>query len=483
MVDHLRLDTDAVDALAATLDDVATRARLLAGRVAEAQLVGGVLGSPVARLAFVEETAALVARVLTARAGDAAALQLDPQLAVWFDGVALVQPVTADVEGPLAAYGERRVHDVLALARRAGSAHDGAPSGVALAAAFEDLTSVEVDQVVRRLSAAELRAVWRRLCRPLADGGLADDERRRLGIFLAERVDRGSWSRLAAAAPELEPALGPVAGRLDAAYLDGTAVVPVVADLQGPLAVPAPGDPAAIDDSDEHQGPLGDFYLHAALQGLAATRPELLARMLRRNANGTVTVTFADGEQVVVDPTLVTDERYARHPLLTQRSDLDDGGRGGERWAAVLEKAYAIRHGGYDAIWGGLPGRAVQELVGGTTVTLRGDDVEVGDLARRLAAGELVSLVTFGSSVPLPGRAEPLPGHHAVRIVAVDPAAGTVTLENPWFAGGSRPMVVPAAAIVAAVHEGAAVAANRVPSGPPGSADDEEHGAERKRRR
>lgn len=473
MVDHLRLDVDAVDALAATLADAAERARLLAGRVAEAQLVGGVLGSPVARLGFVEETAALLARVLRARAGDAAGLDVEPRLARWFDGTAVLHPVAADLHGPLAAYGERRVAEVLALARRA-SLRSGAPSGRALAAAFADLTSVELDRVVRRLTTAELRAVWREVRRPPDDGGLTADEQRAFTTFVAERIDRGSWVRLAAAAPGLEPSLAPVVDRLDGQFSDGTDVQWTVADLQGPLAVPTPGDPAAIDDSDERQGYLGDCYLHAGLQALAAHHPELLAQMLRRNANGTVTVTFADGRQVVVDPTFVTDTRYTRQPRLAEAPDLDDGRRGGERWAAVIEKAYATLHGGYDEIWSGRPEEAIEALVGGTSEELDADRVDPADLARRLATGELLTLGTPRRGTPVDGRAEPLSGHHAYRLVAVDPDRGTATLEDPHAPGGARPIEVPMAVVVgiAAARTGFLVA-NRVPA-----AADGQHGGE-----
>ncbi|MBL7486543.1 C2 family cysteine protease, partial [Frankia sp. AgW1.1] len=227
--------------------------------------------------------------------------------------------------------------------------------------------------------------------------------------------------------PDLEPAPpGPGGPRGGAPGADG-------ADADRTDAVVRDG----IFSSDVGQGGVDDCYLAAALVGLARQRPALLADGIRENANGTFTVTlYRDGRAFPVTvtrdlPGLASGDGLgdaAGRPARTGMAAYDGTGRP-ELWAAVYEKAYARAHGGYDSINGGDPGVATSDLTGRPHRTLRPGEVSVGELAARLAAGDVVIVSTDGEA---PRVGSGLVGRHAYTVLAVDVAGGRVQLRNPW---------------------------------------------------
>ncbi|MFP5309650.1 MAG: C2 family cysteine protease [Actinomycetes bacterium] len=113
------------------------------------------------------------------------------------------------------------------------------------------------------------------------------------------------------------------------------------------------------------QGDLGDCTLMGTLLALADRAPAVLARAIRPNANGTVTVSFASGAQVTVTPDLpvragdagTVFARVGEETLL-----------GPARWPLLVEKAWAQHEGGWDRI----ADRAVRDPL----VALSGAEVE-----------------------------------------------------------------------------------------------------------
>jgi hypothetical protein len=227
--------------------------------------------------------------------------------------------------------------------------------------------------------------------------------------------------------PDLEPAAPGTGGhRGGAPGADG-------ADADRTDAVVRDG----ISSSDDGQGGVDDCYLAAALVGLARQRPALLADGIRENANGTFTVTlYRDGRAFPVTvtrdlPGLASGDGLGDaggRPARTGMAAYDGTGRP-ELWAAVYEKAYARAHSGYDSINGGDPGVATSDLTGRRHRTLRPGEVSAGELAVRLAAGDVV-IVSTGGGAPRVGSG--LVGRHAYTVLAVDVAGGRVQLRNPW---------------------------------------------------
>ncbi|ADP78158.1 C2 family cysteine protease [Pseudofrankia inefficax] len=227
--------------------------------------------------------------------------------------------------------------------------------------------------------------------------------------------------------PDLEPAAPGAGGqRGGAPGRDG-------ADADRTDAVVRDG----ISSSDVGQGGVDDCYLAAALVGLARQRPALLADGIRENANGTFTVTlYRDGRAFPVTvtrdlPGLASADGSGDaggRPARTGMAAYDVNGRP-ELWAAVYEKAYARAHGGYDSINGGDPGVATSDLTGRPHRTLRPGEVSTGELAARLAAGDVVIVSTGGEA---PRVDSGLVRRHAYTVLAVDVTGGRVLLRNPW---------------------------------------------------
>lgn len=131
--------------------------------------------------------------------------------------------------------------------------------------------------------------------------------------------------------------------------------------------------------TDIEQGYLGDCYLMAALAAIAKQKPTLLAKMIKRNPNGTVTVRFFDvtphgsvTNRVRFWVTILPGFPVWRHRLAYARTtrERQRGPRGRtkiETWVPIIEKAYAIwkgRNQGYKGIVGGWPLTVFREFTG-----------------------------------------------------------------------------------------------------------------------
>lgn len=216
---------------------------------------------------------------------------------------------------------------------------------------------------------------------------------------------------------------------------------------------------SAPDPTEFRQGSIGDCYLIAAMITLGNEDAAALGSIVQPNANGTFTVTFADGSRQVVSPDLVVDpDDFIETPGGTRyyTPEFATTEPGGALFPALVEKAYAQENLGYDNISGGSSSAAIEVLTGRQGGWIDNDDIDIDDLAARFDSGESLGLSTIdrpdgvSNSVwkadpdtpetfknSFGGTYERLHQNHAFIVVDVDAAAGTVSVVNPW--NPSRP--------------------------------------------
>lgn len=193
-----------------------------------------------------------------------------------------------------------------------------------------------------------------------------------------------------------------------------------------------------INADDIVQGRLSDCFFLAPLMGLAREHPGLVAGDLRRNPNGTVTVTFFRGGRrlpVTVSPELPYDEGTGVFPF----AHLAGPGRPAALWPAVYEKAYAQLDGAYSDLDGGSAAQALRDLTGGPVHRWNPAHHSAAQVRAALAHGDVVTASTSGGRLlgvfgTNPG---PLVARHEYLVTAVG-ADGRVTLRNPWGPAGTR---------------------------------------------
>lgn len=151
--------------------------------------------------------------------------------------------------------------------------------------------------------------------------------------------------------------------------------------------------------SDVVQGAHGDCWFIAAV-AIICSSPELIRRVfVDKNERCGVYgfVFYRDGEWIstvvddnlflkksdfddtrgdIYDPTGTKETKYKQNKqtgseALYFASCADQN----ETWLPLLEKAYAKVHGDYDAIYGGVPGEAVEDLTGGVTTKILTDRI------------------------------------------------------------------------------------------------------------
>lgn len=130
------------------------------------------------------------------------------------------------------------------------------------------------------------------------------------------------------------------------------------------------GDPSV---KDVDQGSLGDCFLISGMGAVAAANPELIKKAVRDNGDGTFTVTFQelqkDGKTFkphteTVDTYLPTRAGTKNRTAYAQ-SDQNFDPKNQALWPAIVEKAYAQWHGGYQAIQkGGQSSKAMEAITG-----------------------------------------------------------------------------------------------------------------------
>ncbi|KAI8805719.1 hypothetical protein BJ742DRAFT_819744 [Cladochytrium replicatum] len=209
------------------------------------------------------------------------------------------------------------------------------------------------------------------------------------------------------------------------------------------------------DSADIRQGKIGTCYFLAALASLAAM-PKLIERICvaRDERIGVYGfVFFRDGEwtSVVVDDQLLIDSPdFEKSDTRLERSKYESVYMKGsdsllysacknpqETWLPLLEKAYAKLHASYEAIDGGRPGAAVEDLTGGLTTALSIADVLDPELLwedLKLANHDRIFSVSIVGGDDTLKTSKDLVLGHAYSIQKAIEVKGKrmVQLRNPW---------------------------------------------------
>ncbi len=122
--------------------------------------------------------------------------------------------------------------------------------------------------------------------------------------------------------------------------------------IQGPLF------DGPVSTSDIKQGAIGDCYLIAAMYSMASTNPDRIHEMMKDNGDNTVTVRFFEKNKNTskMEPVFVTVDK-----------SIPTGGEHAQEtpWVVMLEKAYAVHKGSYQAIGhGGFSHNVFQTFTG-----------------------------------------------------------------------------------------------------------------------
>ncbi|OHV28106.1 peptidase C2 calpain [Parafrankia soli] len=302
----------------------------------------------------------------------------------------------------------------------------------------------ELSTRLGRLGPAELRAVIGGLRgRPLevlaAAVRIAPTrvELRTLGLLpavlsLGDLLLRGAPASMVAEIARLFPGLEPSMGGRYRPWAYTAGHPPSTGDLTMRDHGRDPVWASGVTPSDVGQGAVGDCYLLAALIGIAQADPGLLRRNLRENPNGTVSVTVHLPTGAV--PVTVTRSLPARAGAGQEiAADADNAAGEPELWAALYEKACARMAGSYARLEGGDPATAMEYLTGTTAARRPPSAVGVDELAARLAAGGVVTVVTRSDLPPGCG----LVPNHAYAVLKADARTGQVLLRNPWDQTGT----------------------------------------------
>ena len=196
--------------------------------------------------------------------------------------------------------------------------------------------------------------------------------------------------------------------------------------------------------TDVNQGELGDCFFLAALASTAEQDPALIRSMISSNGNGTYSVAFHVGgatDYVTVNNQL-PDFGYS----WADGSNLAFANNGADLWVPLLEKAYAqfmeqpaavtynANRNAYSAIDGGdsngltaITGQSVVELNLNASTSAAQAQSDFSQLASALSAGNDVMLGTGGNQAGANWVSD-----HMFTVTAVNAAAETVTLYNPW---------------------------------------------------
>jgi hypothetical protein len=213
---------------------------------------------------------------------------------------------------------------------------------------------------------------------------------------------------------------------------------------QSVLFVRESGDANEVDPKDVTQVGLGDCYLLAAVAGLAST-PNGQAALRSAIEEHTddqgkkiYSVRLYEVQEHLVGPKTFTErviDLRADDPYVVGHAAAATGGGAHEIWPLVVEKAFAVLRGSYNAMGkGGRPDQALEALTGmpatSTEFGLFGSYAS-GDLKSDLAAGKVVVLGTREGSADGPYG---LVNHHAYLVTGTETVDGKlfVLLHNPW---------------------------------------------------
>ena len=184
---------------------------------------------------------------------------------------------------------------------------------------------------------------------------------------------------------------------------------------------------------DALQGQVGDCYFIAALASVAKSHPELLEKAIKKNSDGTFTVTFFENKKGKQTPVQITVDGT----LAGRRGRLEYAAARNERelWPMIFEKAYAAWKGGFDAIEAGMSATAFQAITGAKpdffAVT---SDSKQAELWKNLKKVTSEGGVAVAISKPSDPSEQGIVADHAYSLLGVEEKNGQkfVQLRNPW---------------------------------------------------
>jgi hypothetical protein len=186
---------------------------------------------------------------------------------------------------------------------------------------------------------------------------------------------------------------------------------------------------------DPLQGQVGDCYFISALAAVAKSRPELLAKAVTTNRDGTYTVRFFERKNGEAKPTPVSvtiDGSFASRGSTLEYASARETK---ELWPLIFEKAYATWKGGFGAIEGGMSATALEALTGAKpgffpVTTESKPEAVAAQLERALSNGGAVVAL----SKPWEPSVRGVVADHAYTVLGVEQRDGEtfVKLRNPW---------------------------------------------------
>jgi hypothetical protein len=298
------------------------------------------------------------------------------------------------------------------------------------------LSPQELDAAIASLSDDDLERLFDQMHDSGLFGGWDEAHRRSFLNMLAENASAETLRRIARFTDELQPSFADVGG--DDARDDPDSPVADASWGTFPQQPFIPGEDdggAPVHPNDVAQGALGDCWFMASVMAIAQQHPELIEQMIRRNANGSYTVTFRDDDGDPIEITVSDDlpvnpdgdPIFAHEP-----TEGDMSGDAREVWPMILEKAFALYKGNYDDIESDWPETALDPLTGIDTEVHDTEDVSLSELADVHESGG-AALVSSHDEEDTPLYEDgTLVTNHVYNVSDVDEEAGTVTLQNPW---------------------------------------------------
>jgi hypothetical protein len=267
------------------------------------------------------------------------------------------------------------------------------------------------------------------------------DQRDTFESLVLASVDPDTLARLMANMPLLQP-------NLHTKYLDHD-----YSGFQwswqaagGPLFGPGGPDPL----SDVNQGDDGDCWFLAGVGAIALTNPAVIEQNVHPNPNGTYTVTFyRDGRPVQIT---VTGDLPSGTKGTAGVTPYAHSGPNGSSWVAIYEKAYAELRGGYSRIDGGFGDTSLADVSGRPATRGSPSDYSLSDIQSRIHQGYAITAGSNSDDNPWwnfwdhPERMDgnQVVTNHEYYVQSVDTNAHppTITVVNPWGAGGGAPHLV-----------------------------------------
>lgn len=186
---------------------------------------------------------------------------------------------------------------------------------------------------------------------------------------------------------------------------------------------------------DALQGQVGDCYFISALASVAKTKPELLAKAITTNRDGTYTVTFYERKGNATKPTPVKVTIDGTFAARAGQLEYAAARSTKELWPLIFEKAYASWKGGFDAIEGGMSATALEALTGAKPEFFPVDDAFGGaDIFKKLQAVCASGAAVVALSKPWDPSEQGIVADHAYTLLGVEEKGGKqfVSLRNPW---------------------------------------------------